>query len=256
MTGNIDFADLGEGIRFDDGAGAKFNGIKFEIITDPEIVIGEEAPDAGGHPFVRANSGIFRIGEGAGAGFGFLEMWSEDAASWVPIIAYQSNAPGDPLEMGSSDNALDLKGSETRPTYEGSDLALLSDVPSGGGPIMFYNPGVGNIDAVQIDTLGVTASGSVAQSVRIRASDLIRAVNGGAAVPFQYSLQDLFSGLTFVITNNGGTDPENVYITYQNSTEWAGGFVAILDVKIDDGVQAWYGQVAINLKDSDAIGGW
>lgn len=257
MTGDIQFQDLGEGIEFNDGAGAYFDAIKFEIVTDPEIVIGALAPDVGGNPFVRANTGVFRIGEGSGAGFGLLEMWNEDGGSWIPIIDFQSNAPGDPLLIGSGDNALDLQGSETRPTYNGGeDIAFVSDLASVGGPIKFYNPGVGNIKGVSAQIVSVSGSGSVPEQAVVRVSDIIRSLDGGAAVPFQYSLQDVSSGLTFVITNNGGTDPENVYITYQDSTEWAGGMIGILWVKVDDGVNAWYVEIGVNFNDTDSIGGW
>jgi len=253
MTGNIDFADLGEGIRFDDGAGAKFNGLKFEIVTDPEIVIGEEAPDAGGHPFVRANTGILRIGEGAGLGFGALEMWSEGAGSWVPIIQFLSDNPGDPIDISTSDNATNILGSETRPTYNGAELALLSDA-SGDSvwTIPHYSPGSGNpLEAVMFNALiALTDSGDAGVVADVAAWDCIRAFRGGAVSPtWSFSLS---SALGATVTGNGNADSRNVYVRY---TDVQAGQVDILTVTVSDGTTTKNYEVQVIVEDIGSGGG-
>lgn len=253
MTGNIDFADLAEGIRFDDGAGAKFNGLKFEIVTDPEIVIGEEAPDIGGHPFVRANTGILRIGEGAGAGFGFIEMWNDDAGAWTPIVQFTGTAPGDPLIFGTGDNAIDLNGSETRPTYNGADLALLSDA---GGPetglIIPHNAkGDGNAIKVVANQANASASFGGGETMLISAATFVRALEHGAVSPpidppeFNMS-RDL--GSTWIGWNN---NPWSIFSLFDMAVDGPGVFIVLIAVR--DGVNVNVEQVAFVFDDSDGL---
>jgi len=181
MTGDIDFDDANEGIRFDDGNGVKFDGIVFDPlgVNGPEIIIGEEAPDVGGHPIIKANTVLLRIGEGAGVNFGAIEMWSGAGGGWEPIITSISDNIGDPFEISNGDHATNINGSETRPTYNGADLALLSDVPGAGLPqVTHYNVGVGT---ESISCLQIHINATLTGNATISAYDVIRAINGGAA---------------------------------------------------------------------------
>jgi hypothetical protein len=248
MTGNIDFADLGEGIRFDDGAGAKFNGLKFEIVTDPEIVIGAVAPDVGGAPFIRANTGIMRIGEGLGFGFGALEMWNEGAGSWEPIIQSISDNPGDPLEFCNGDHELLLNGALTRPKYNGNDLALLSDAT--GEPafaIPHNDPWNGEpLNALIIQGLSsaITPLGGGPGCV-VSAGDFIRSFYGGSATPVhnppQVRMQNQFAPGWTAWNNN----PWDVQINL--GCAWVG--AVSIQIEVDDGVSSSVIDTFVNITD-------
>lgn len=181
MTGPIQFSDAEEGIEFNDGAGVYFNGIKFDP-TAPEIVIGEEAPDVGGHPPIRTNSVILRVGEGAGTGIGVIEMWSEVGAGWITVMSAITDNLGDPFEVGHVDGAFNILGSETRPTYNSAELALLSDVGGGGDTrfdIPHYNPWTGKpIRAVLAQSV-VYVQGSAGDILDLVVGTVLRAFSDG-----------------------------------------------------------------------------
>lgn len=195
MTGDIDFSDLGEGIRFWDEDSAYFKGLYFDLSGDPEIRIGDNAAPFGGPPIVHANTPVFRIGYDGVGGFAALEMWNQDAGGYEPIITSISDNPGDPLEFGTGDHATNINGSETRPTYNGGDLALLSDVPVGGTydpeaiPRMQIGSGqahVSVINGLAVDVSPIPSTGGV--GARICARDFIRFIRGGATV-LNYKLE-------------------------------------------------------------------
>lgn len=212
MTGDIDFNDSGEGIRFDDGAGVKFDGLIFDPATPdgPEVIIGNVAPDVGGPPPVRANSPVFRIGNvPVGGGFAQMEVWSADGGGYVPIFTAFTDNPGDPLDLGLSDNALNLVGSEVRPTYGGADLALLSDAGGTYDPEAIPRMQIGSgqayvsvVNGIAIDVFPIPGLGTPGN--RICARDFIRFIRGGPTV-LNYKLELL------TWSDSGGGPPTMAY---------------------------------------------
>lgn len=150
-------------------------------------------------------------------------------------------------------------GDDDHPQYltEAEADALYEPLGGGGASIPHYNVGVGRLQMIATNaTVANAATGSGGESVRFRASDFIRSFEGGGASPQIYIDGSMLAPLTYTITGNGGTDPASVYIDFTVSAEWPGGTIAVIRLKADDGSQAAYVECALNLQDSDVIGGW
>jgi hypothetical protein len=188
MTGNIDFSDLQEGIRLWDQDAAYFNAFFMDSL-EFEICIGDNAAGFGGPPIIRANSGIFRVGYrdalGVGiGGFASIEMWNEGAGGYEAIITSYSDNPGDPLDIGNGDHAMGLYGSETRPQYNGGDLALLSDV--GGGETGLVIPHINAWNGTQLSMTvlnGIAVALDAGGGAEVTVGDFLRAFHNGDASP-------------------------------------------------------------------------
>jgi len=252
MTGNIQFQDASEGVDFNDGAGVYFNGIKFDP-TAPEIVIGEEAPDVGGHPPIRANSVLFRIGEGAGSGAGFLEMWSEDGGGWITVMSAITDNPGDPFEVGHGDGAFNILGSEARPTYNGGDLALLSDAAYDPTlvPRMQAGSGYAHISFNNVINVDTYAPGAPGAAVRISPRDFIKFIRGGTTV-LEYKLEMPFWNPA-PLASAYNTDATAAYIDLTDmSLNGAGIHLCFVYVRDNVGNET-YGECALQLTDHNAL---
>jgi hypothetical protein len=214
MRGNVEFNDEQQGIAFWDNDSAWILAFYIDY-AEPEIRIGGNfAVGLGGHPIVRADTQIFRIGDFSGGlgGFAALEMWNQDGMSGVPVIQLTSDNPGDPLEVGFGDFSLQLTGSETRPAYNGGDLALLSDVPVGGTydpeaiPRMQIGSGQAHVSVVNglaYDVFPLPVIGGTPY-FRVCARDFIRFIRGGATT-LNYKVE-IISWF-----DNGGGTPSMVY---------------------------------------------
>ena len=242
LSGYLDFNDANEGIRFNDGAGTFFDGLTFDLAGGfaPEIIIGAEAPDTGGNPAIRANSFVFRIGQGAGAGFAALEMWNEGDASYEAIIQSVSDNPGDPLDLGSGNHAINLNGSETRPTYNGGELALLTDI---GGtsydptdvPRMQAGSGYAHISYINAVSVDVYAPGAPGAAVRISPRDFINFIRGGTATLY-YKME-----IDYWQTPGGNVPQASAY-----NTDATAAYIDLTDCDLNIG----YVVVKIFVKDS------
>lgn len=186
MTGNIDFQDDGEGIRFWDQDAAFFNGLKFDS-AEGAVIVGGNAPGLGGPPPVRAHAGIFQLGY-SGLGFASFWVWHEGAGDFVPFIEASSDNPGDPMLIGTGEHALGFQGTETRPQYNFADLALLSDVGGGGGLSGAEVPryGTGTFHASVLNGIAVILNPDEGGgAARVSARDLVATVRGGGTLTYQ-----------------------------------------------------------------------
>jgi hypothetical protein len=111
-------------------------------------------------------------------------MWNEGAASWEPIIVSTSDNPGDPLEIGNGDHALLFNGSETRPAYNGGDLALLSDAggPETGLVIPHINPWNGTQLSMTVLN-GIAVALDAGGGAEVTVGDFLRAFHNGDTSP-------------------------------------------------------------------------
>jgi hypothetical protein len=145
FTGSVEFANglslsSGLGITMEYNSGAS-SFILAQVGTD---AIGDVEFDSAGDIF--RFKGDVRVDEA-------LQLY--DGASWVDAVTYNSG-----IEVGEATEALKLVGSEGRPTYNGTDLALSTDISSlfqAGAGITFSALGASATE-IGITTNGINAT--------------------------------------------------------------------------------------------------
>lgn len=117
MNGDINFSDDGSGIKFWDGDADHKSAMR---ISDDQLVIGDDLTS--GDPWeiwIKAEDLFFGY-----AGATQLHMYDSDNTTYRNALQLDSGG----YALGDTTQPINIRGSATRPTYNGAPIALLSDV--------------------------------------------------------------------------------------------------------------------------------
>ena len=244
LSGPLQFSDDLEGIEFWDQDSAYFSALKLDALNSL-LVIGGDAVGLGGYLPVLVETGELRLGV-SGLGGSGITMYNDTAADFISVIDYPD---GGPFSIGSPSDEIDLVGNATRPTYNGDELALLTDI--GGGsydptaiPRMQAGSGYAHISyatgvIVDVAALGAPPGGAV----RISPRDFIQFIRGGTAT--------LYYKLEIPGWNTGGG---SVPLSSAYNTDPTGAYIDLGDFSLNLGVvtvQVWVKDSSGNEQYSD-----
>jgi len=208
MSGNIDFSDVQEGIRFWDLDAAYFKAFYFDDGLGM-IVIGDNATGLGGPPQVWAKAGRFNIGFD---GFGGcdLGMWEDTSGDFLTVM---NLVDAGNFNVGPSDRQINLRGSTTRPNYNDNELALKSDVPVGGSYDAAVIPqyGTGPLAVHFATAIAVILSPEDSNQARVSARDVIHTIKGSAGT-LQFKLDGSLFG--YPGPSAQSADPTAAYLDF------------------------------------------
>ena len=201
MSGNIDFSDVQEGIRFWDTDAAYFKAFYFDDGLGM-IVIGDDATGLGGPPQVWSKTLRFNVGFN---GFGLSEfgLWEDTAGDFKSVLSL--NDAGD-FGVGHVDHVLDLRGSGAAPTWNNGPLPApapdYSVIPQyGSGPLAVHF----------IHALAVILSPDDSNQGRVSARDVIHTIKGSAGT-LQFKLDGSLFG--YPGPSAQSADPTAAYLDF------------------------------------------
>lgn len=239
MSGNIDFSDVQEGIRFWDTDSAYFKAFYFDDGFGM-ITIGDDATGLGGPPQVWAKTGRFNVGFN---GFGQTDfgMWEDTAGDFLTVLSLQN---GGDFQVGDGDHTLDLVGDGAAPTWNGGAFPAPAidweQVPA-------YDLGSGKLSVAVVNGLALECGDvNLGDSARLSVRDFLVTVKGGAASPtWAY---DMNVGAGFIGSN---ADPTAVFHDF----DFGDAGTVPVTIRVSDGTTTRDTVTYVNVTGSDSGGG-